>query len=63
MAKRKKKEEPKGFTIVCRECGFSGGVKEFSITAFATPCDLCGEHGDINIGCRNCHSEMEVESW
>lgn len=63
MARKKKKEEHKGFTIVCRQCGFSGGVNEFSILAETCDCGSCSGGAEITINCRKCDAEMEVESW
>lgn len=65
MARKKKKSpiESKGFTIVCRKCGFSGEVGEFSISATVCDCGNCSGGAEITIECRSCHSDMEVDSW
>lgn len=67
----KKKKEPKGFKIICLECGNesnnlpgSGGIEEsFYISARINPCELCGDHGQVSIECAKCRSEKEIKSW
>ncbi len=56
------REESK-FTIVCRGCGFTGGVYEFDISVEVCDCGSCSGGAEITITCRSCHSDMEFESW
>ena len=63
MARKKKKEELKVFTITCLKCGFTGTPDEFDISAETCDCGGCSCGAEITIECRKCDAEMGVEGW
>lgn len=58
-----------GIKYRCGNCGKIVTVKvnEYDIHSWASPCDLCGDHGgvDIDVKCPKCdfNIDIDLKSW